>query len=271
MVQFKEFMEKIVLVTGSGSGIGRGVAIAFAKEGANIVVNDVNYEAASSVAQEIKDMGRKSLAVKCDVSNSHEVSQMFDQIVKQFGTLHILINSAGVTGVVALMEETLEEEFDRTMDINVKGVFLCSKAAVPLMKKNKYGKIVNISSTAGKRMSSGGGGDYATSKAAVLSLTRTFAYELAPYGINVNAICPGRTITPLLAKAIDTPEHKERLKRIPLGRYAAPEDQANAIILLCSDRASYIVGQHVDVDGGVLLGWTDFESYKETHKRRKMP
>jgi len=265
MAQFREFTEKVVLVTGAGSGIGRAVAIAFAKEGANIVVNDVNYEAASSVAREIEDMGRRSLAVKCNVSKSHEVSQMFDQIIKEFGTLHILINNAGVGGPKVLLEEMLEEEFDRTMNNNLKGVFLCSQAAIPLMKKNKYGKIVNVASTAGKRISSAAGGDYATSKAAILSLTRTFAYELAPYGINVNAICPGRTLTPLLS---DTPEQRERLKKIPLGRYATPEDQANAMILLCSDRASYIVGQHVDVDGGVLLSWGDFESYKETHKRQ---
>jgi NAD(P)-dependent dehydrogenase (short-subunit alcohol dehydrogenase family) len=162
------------------------------------------------------------------------------------------------------LEETLEEEFDHALNVNLKGVFLCSKAAVPLMKKNKYGKIVNVASTSAKRTASGAGGEYAASKAAVLSLTRTFAYELAPYGINVNAICPGRTLTSM---GTVTPEHKERLKKIPMGRYGTAEDQANAMILLCSDRASYIVGQHIDVDGGLLLGWTDFESYKDTHKR----
>jgi NADP-dependent 3-hydroxy acid dehydrogenase YdfG len=167
-VQFPEFIGKVVLVTGAGSGMGRAVAIAFAEEEANVVVNDIDYEAVSSVARKIKDMGRKSLAVRCDVSNSREVSKMFDQIVKQFGTLHILINSAGVLGASALLEETFEEEFDRTMDINLKGVFLCSKAAVPLMKKNKYGKIVNVASTSAKRIASGAGGEYAASKAAVV-------------------------------------------------------------------------------------------------------
>jgi NAD(P)-dependent dehydrogenase (short-subunit alcohol dehydrogenase family) len=265
-VQFPEFMDKVVLVTGAGSGMGRAVAIEFAKEGANVIVNDIDYEAAHSVAQKIKEMGRKSLAVKCNVSNSHEVSQMFDQVVKEFATLHILINNAGVSGAIALLEETLEEEFDRTIEINLKGVFLCSKAAVPIMKKNNYGKIVNVASTVAKRIGSASGGDYAASKAAVLSLTRTFAYELAPYGINVNATCPGRTLTTM---AVETPEHKERLKKIPIGRYATPQDQANVIILLCSDRASYLVGQHIDVDGGILLGWTDFESHKEAHQRKK--
>jgi len=264
-IQFPEFIDKVVLVTGSGSGMGRAVAIGFANEGANVVANDVDYGAAHSVAQQIKDMGRKSLAVKCDVSNSREVSDMFDQIVKQFGTLHILINSAGILGPSALLEETLEEEFDQAVNVNLKGVFLCSKAAVPLMKKNKYGKIVNVASTSAKRTASGAGGEYAASKAAVLSLTRTFAYELAPYGINVNAICPGRTLTSM---GTVTPEHKERLRKIPMGRYGTPEDQANAMILLCSDRASYIAGQHIDVDGGLLLGWTDFESYKDAHKRQ---
>lgn len=267
MVQFEEFTEKIVLVTGAGSGMGRATAIAFAQQGANIVVNDIDYEAARSVAQEIEAMGRRSLPVKCDVSNSREVSKMFDQIVKQFGTLHILINNAGVAGAAKLMEATSEKEFDRTMDINMKSVFLCSKAAVPLMKKNAYGKIVNVASIVAKRTPSGSGGEYAASKAAVLSLTRTFAYELAPYGINVNAICPGRTITPM---AVETSEHKERLKKIPYGRYGTPEDQANTIILLCSDRASYLVGQHIDVDGGLLLSWTDFESYKEAHRGKRV-
>ena len=266
-VQFPEFTDRVVLVTGAGSGMGKATALAFAKEGATVVVNDIDEKAIRSVAQEIKDMGRKSLAVKCDVSNSREVREMFDQIVKQFGTLHILVNSAGVIGNTALLEDTLEEEFDHTMDINLKGVFLCSKAAVPLMKKNKYGKIVNVSSTSAKRIASGAGGEYAASKAGVLSLTRTFAYELAPYGINVNAICPGRTVTPM---AVETPEHKERLKKIPIGRYGTAEDQANVIILLCSDRASYVVGQHIDVDGGVLLSWSDFESYKEAHKRGRI-
>jgi NAD(P)-dependent dehydrogenase (short-subunit alcohol dehydrogenase family) len=266
MVQFKEFIDKIVLVTGAGSGMGRAVAIAFAQEGANVVVNDIDAERANSVAQEIKEIGRKSLAVRGDVSISREVSGMFEQIVKTFGTLHILVNSAGYVGPVLLLEETPEEEFDRTMNINARGIFLCCKAAIPLMKKNRYGKIVNVASTSAKRTASGAGGEYAASKAAVLSLTRTFAYELAPYGINVNATCPGRTLTSMV---VETAEHKERLKKIPLGRYATPEDQANAIILLCSDRASYIVGQHVDVDGGILLGWTDFENYKKSHKGRQ--
>jgi len=263
-VQFPEFIDKVVLVTGAGSGMGRAVAIAFAEEGANVVVSDIDYEAARSVAQKIKEMGRKTLPVKCDVSHSREVSKMFDQVVKEFGTVHILINSAGILGPSALLEETLDEEFDHAMNVNLKGVFLCSKAAVPLMKKNKYGKIVNVASTSAKRTASGAGGEYAASKAAVLSLTRTFAYELAPYGINVNAICPGRTLTSM---GTMTPEYKERLKKIPMGRYGTAEDQANAMILLCSDKASYIVGQHIDVDGGLLLGWTDFESYKDAHKR----
>jgi NAD(P)-dependent dehydrogenase (short-subunit alcohol dehydrogenase family) len=265
-VQFPEFIDKVVLVTGAGSGMGRATAISFAEQGANVIVNDVDHDAVGAVAWKIREMGRKSLAVKCDVSNSREVSEMFNQVVKEFGTLHILVNNAGVSGAIALLEETLEEEFDRTMEINLKGVFLCSKAVVPIMKKNNYGKIVNVASTVAKRIGSASGGDYAASKAAVLSLTRTFAYELAPYGINVNATCPGRTLTTM---AVETPEHKERLKKIPIGRYATPQDQANVIILLCSDRASYLVGQHIDVDGGILLGWTDFESHKEAHQRKK--
>lgn len=269
-VQFPEFMDKVVLITGGGRGIGRAIAIAFGKEGANVVVNDTDYEAASSVVQGMKQFERESLAVKCDVSNSYEVSQMFDQIVKQFGTLHILVNNAGGMVAVGLMEETLEEDFDRIMDINLKGTFLCTKAAIPLMKENRYGKIINVSSTAATRISGPAGGDYAAAKTGMLSLTRTFAYELAPFGINVNAICPGRTTTPIVQMVGDADEHEEMLKRIPLGRYASPEDQANAVILLCCDRASYIVGQHVHVDGGLLLSWTDFETYKRRHKHRRI-
>jgi NAD(P)-dependent dehydrogenase (short-subunit alcohol dehydrogenase family) len=266
MAQFKEFTEKVVLVTGAGKGIGKAIAIGFANEGANIVANDVDYDAAKSVSREIEGMGRKCLVVKSDVSNAREVLKMFDEAVKHFGTVHILINNAGIGGAGAFLEDTPEEEFDRTMDVNFKAAFLCTRAAIPLMKKNGYGKIVNIASTAGKRIASGAGGDYAASKAAMLSLTRTFAYELAPYGINVNATCPGRTVTPLVEQG-DAKEHVQRLKSIPMGRYATPEDQANAVILLCSDRASYIVGQHLEVDGGILLSWTDFDNYKRIHGR----
>lgn len=265
MAQFKEFIDKVALITGAGSGMGRAVALAFAREAANIVVNDVDPERAGAVAREIEEMGRKALAVRCDISKSGEVAAMFDRAASEFGALHILVNSAGALGPSLLLEQTPEEDFDRVMDINVKGVFLCCKAAIPFMKRNGYGKIVNVSSTSAKRIASGAGGEYAASKAAVLSLTRTLGFELAPFGINVNAICPGRTLT---AMVVETAEHKERLKKIPMGRYATADDQANAIMFLCSDLASYIAGQAVDVDGGILLGWSDYDTYAAGHRGR---
>jgi len=266
MAQFKEFIDRIALVTGAGSGMGKSVALSFAREGAHIVVNDVDLERANGVAREVREMGGKALAVRGDVSRAEEVADMLDRAVKEFGTVHILINSAGALGPSLFLEDTPEEDFDRVMDINVKGVFLCCKAATPTMKKNGYGKIVNVASTAAKRIASGAGGEYAASKAAVLSLTRTLGFELAPFGINVNAVCPGRTLTGMV---VETAEHKERLKKIPIGRYATAEDQAHAIMFLCSDMASYIVGQAVDVDGGILLGWSDYETYAAGHKGRR--
>ena len=260
-----EFKGQVALITGSGKGIGKAIATAFAREGASVCVSDIIGEEAEETAGELKKHGAKTLAVRTDVSKEEEVKRMFDLLYSEFGTIDILVNNAGI-GDGLMVEDMSYEIWRRTIDINLNAVFLCCKAAMPVMQKKKYGKIVNIASVAAKRTSFHGGAHYTASKAGLLGFTRHLAYELAPCGINVNAICPGATLTPLLRSRATPAQLKEEALRFPVGRLCEPEDIANAVLFLCSKRAGVIVGQALDVDGGELLGWTDFESYRKSRK-----
>jgi NAD(P)-dependent dehydrogenase (short-subunit alcohol dehydrogenase family) len=190
---------------------------------------------------------------------------MFDLLFAQFGAIDILVNNAGI-GDGFMVEDMTYEIWRRTIDINLNAVFLCCKAAMPAMQKKKHGKIVNIASVAAKKISFHGGAHYTASKAGLLGFTRHLAYELAPYGINVNAICPGATLTPLLRSRATPAQIEEEALRFPVGRLCEPEDIADAVLFLCSKRAKMIVGQALDVDAGELLAWTDFESYRRSRK-----
>jgi NAD(P)-dependent dehydrogenase (short-subunit alcohol dehydrogenase family) len=260
-----EFLKKIGLVTGGGQGIGKAIALALAKEGADVAVNDLDLDLAKSTTTEIKAIGSRAMAIKANVAVEEEVKAMVDRVVNEWGGIDILVNNAG-TGRPMMVEDMDKAEWDRILDVNLGGVFNCSKAVIPVMKARGGGKIINISSLAAKTMSYHGGADYTASKAGVLGLTRHLAFEMGPYKINVNAICPGVTMTPLVEKH-STPEMRESVKnRTPMRGLVKPEDIAHAVIFLASEKARMITGSTIDVDGGLSLGLQDWETYVRTRK-----
>ena len=240
---------KIALVTGAGSGFGRGIAVRFAEEGAKLVVADINEEAAKMVAGEIGD---SAIAVVADVSKNSDVEAMIQQSVAQWGRLDILVNNAGTTHRNKPMTEVTEEEFDRIFAVNVKSVFLTARHGVPLMKEQKHGIILNVASTAGLRPRPGLAW-YNTSKGAMITATKAMAIELASFKIRVNAINPvaGETGMLHLFMGEDTPEKRAQfVSSIPWGRLSQPQDMANAALFLCSDEADMVTGTCMEVDGG---------------------
>ena len=262
-----EHIGKIALVTGAGDGIGRAVALALAREGADITVNDVAETSAQKVAEEIRAIGCRALVAVADVADGEAVAAMFRQTVEELGGVDVVVNNAGI-GFRRLAEDITEAEWRRVIDVNLTGVFLCSRAAITVMKPRRSGHIINIASIAGRRISIHGAAHYTAAKAGVIGLTRHLAYELGPFGIRVNAICPGETLTPLMERIGDPELLEESRRRTPLGRLASPEDQANAVLLLLSERAGFITGVALDVDGGILTGWMDFESYERRRRPR---
>jgi 3-oxoacyl-[acyl-carrier protein] reductase len=244
---------KTAIVTGSRRGIGRAIALALAKEGANVTVSDVNQEDCQKVVSEIEKMGRKGLAVQCDVTSTPEVEALVKKTVEKFGKLDILVNNAGIISYKPFLELT-DEDWDRTLGVNLKGQFLCARAAAREMIKNKWGRIVNIAS-----ISSGGCGiafpliaHYTASKGGVMALTEALALELTAKGINVNAICPGAVDTDMTKGAKESGQLEPLLLRIPKGRLGKPEEIANLAVFLASEEASYITGAAIVVDGGWL-------------------
>jgi NAD(P)-dependent dehydrogenase (short-subunit alcohol dehydrogenase family) len=246
------FEGKVAIVTGAGRGIGRAIALRIAAEGAHVVVNDIVGERAEAVAGQIMEMGQKALATSADVSKSGEVQRLVGETVEELGTIDILVNNAGVL-LPTPLEEITEDEWDWVMDVNVKGVFLCTKAVLPTMKAKGSGKIVNMASSAGRSTSTFGGAHYTTSKAAVLGLTRHTAREMAPFHINVNSVSPGSIDTEMVREN-STPElMASEAAKVPLGRLGAPEDIADLVLFLASDEACYITGATVDINGGDLM------------------
>jgi 3-oxoacyl-[acyl-carrier protein] reductase len=244
---------KTAIVTGSRRGIGRATALALAREGANVTVSDVNQEDCQKVVAEIEKMGRKGLAVKCDVTSTPEVEALVAKTVAKFGKLDILVNNAGIISYKPFLELT-DEDWDKTLGVNLKGQFLCARAAAREMIKNKWGRIINIAS-----ISSGGCGiafpliaHYTASKGGVMALTEALALELTAKGINVNAICPGAVDTDMTKGAKESGQLEPVLLRIPKGRLGKPEEIANVAVFLASEEASYIAGAAIVVDGGWL-------------------
>jgi len=257
------FTDRVALVTGSGQGIGRACALLLASEGASVVVNDLNPSQIESTVGEIQRLGRPVLGIQADATSSEEVSRMFARIKEAFGKLDILVNNIGGSGgggsgdTAVTVDEIPEEDWDKVVRANVKSAFLCSKKAIELMKGQKYGKIVNLSSQSARRGSDRNGPQYHTSKAAVLGLTRQMARDLAPFGIQVNAVAPGFILSsPRAQRRWGMRAEKEKqvyLQNIPLGRLGKPEEVAAAIAFLCSDEASYITGVTIDVCGGSFM------------------
>ena len=249
----KRFLGKVAIVTGAGRGMGKATAMTLAHGGAALVVNDINVEWAEQVKGEIEEAGGRAVAYVADVSKAEEVQAMINATINKYGTVDILINNAGIIRSTSPLEEIPLEEWDLMMAVNIRGVFLCTKAVLPIMKKKRSGKIVNISSSAGRSTSTFGGAHYTTSKAAVIGLTRHTAREVAPFNINVNATAPGSMDTEMV-REFATPEHiSQEEKKIPLGRLGTPQDGADLVAFLCSDEASYITGATIDINGGDLI------------------
>lgn len=251
--------DKIAIVTGASKGIGKAIALRLAKEGANIVIADVDVEEGRKVGQMIKDMGRDCLVVKCDVSKAQDVEDMVAATIQKFSRIDILVNNAGVSSMAPVVDLE-EKDWDFNMNINAKGQFLCSRAVARQMIKQRSGKIINNASLAAKR----GArflAHYSASKFAVLGLTYTLALELAPYNITVNAVCPGIVETDMIKREWRwegdlrgmSPEQvrDEFLSEIPLGRLCQPEDVAGVVAFLASKDADYLTGQAINVNGGM--------------------
>ena len=261
-----ELEGKVSVVTGSARGIGRAIALLLAQHGSQVVVNDLLEKEGTETVQAIKKLGVKALWAQADISNEQEVQRMFSDVFKHFDAVDILVNNAGV-GSPLMVEDMPYEVWRQVIDTNLNAAFLCCKEVIPGMQKNRYGRIINISSVAAKKISYHGSAAYTAAKAGLLGFTRHLAYELAPYGITVNAICPGGTLTPRIRERVTQEEMEEEIKRFPIGRWALPEDQAKAVLFLVSNQAEIITGQALDVDGGELLAWIDSETYRKWRKR----
>ena len=245
--------DKVAIVTGSGRGIGEAIAKKFAAEGAIVVVNALHIEGANRVAKEIQDQGGKAIAIKADVSQKAEVQDMVKKTLDSFGAIHILVNNAAIVRHIPTLETT-EEDWDAIQNVDLKGVFLCTQAVLPQMMKQRYGKIINVSSVGALGVDSPNVAAYAAAKGGVISLTKFIARETGPYGINVNCITPGRTITDMIY--VDkTKEEAEKfiadgIKYAVLGRMGKPEDIASLALFLASDESSFMTGQIIRMDGG---------------------
>ena len=250
MEESLKLKDRVALVTGGAQGIGKAVALLLARNGADVVISDINLEKAEETAKEIETIGRKASAIKVDVANLDQVESMVETILQQFGHVDILINNAGITRDKLILRMT-EEEWDAVLNINLKGTFNCTKAVVRHMSKQRRGKIVSIASVVGE-MGNAGQANYAASKAGVIGFTKTIAREFAQRGINVNAIAPGYIETPMTEALPE--KAKEELKRmIPMERLGKPEDVAEAVLFLVSEASSYITGQVLNVNGGIYM------------------
>jgi len=244
---------RTAIVTGARRGIGRAIALALAKEGANVVVSDTSQEDCEKVVAEIEGLGRRGLALKCNVTSRSEVEDMVRKAAAEFGKIDILVNNAGIISFKPFLELT-DEDWDNTLNVNLKGQFLCARTVAKEMVKNKWGRIINIAS-----ISSGGCGiafpliaHYTASKGGVIALTEALALELTAQGINVNAICPGAIDTDMVKGVKESGQLEQILLRIPKGRIGQPEDIANLAVFLASEDSDYISGAAIVIDGGWL-------------------
>ncbi len=244
----------MALVTGARRGMGRSHALALAQQGAKVAVTDTDANECLPVVEEIKSKGGEAICLKMDVSNAAEVNQVFDEVIKQFGRLDILVNNAGIFQPKPALEIT-EEDWDKMIDIDLKGEFLCAQRAAKEMAKNKWGRIINIASIASGGVGVGisGGAHYTAAKGGVIGMTETMAVEWAPLGINVNAIGPGAIDTPMVSAA-QIPEEamKVMMAGIPLKRIGRPEEVSAMVVFLASEESSYVTGATFYVDGGWL-------------------
>lgn len=242
---------KVALVTGASRGIGKEIALELARKGANVVVNYAGSESrAQETVEEIKALGRESFAIQANVKDANDVQRMIDETIARFGALHILVNNAGITRD-NLMLRMKEEDWDEVLDTNLKGVFLATKLVSRQMMKQRWGRIINISSVVGFS-GNAGQANYSAAKAGIIGLTKSSARELASRNITVNAIAPGYIVTDMTDQLGDSIK-EELLKQIPLGRLGEPKDIAKMTAFLAGDDSSYITGQTFHVNGGMYM------------------
>jgi len=251
-----ELEGKTAIVTGGGRGIGEGISRVLAREGANVVVMGRHADEVEGVAASILESGGSALPIVADVTDWPSLEAMTRTAVERFGGIDVLVNNAGIEGPPRLLADLPVKQWDEVLGVNLKGVFLCCKAVVPAMGARGRGRIINIGSVAGRRMTFFGSVDYTVSKYGVEGLTQHLAWELADQRITVNSICPGGVVTPLMEESI-TPAYREMVTKrlVPLGRMCTMEEIGEIVSFLASDRAAMITGQSIAVDGGVLTGF----------------
>ena len=242
--------DKVALITGGARGIGRAIALTFAREGADIAVADVNLEIAQQTVLEIQDLGRKAMALEMDVTNYEKVEEGVNKILDKMGKVDILVNNAGITKDNLLLRMS-QADWDAVINVNLKGTFNCIKAVTKPMIKQRSGRIISIASIIGL-MGNPGQANYAASKAGIIALTKTVAKELASRNVNANAVAPGFIQTEMTAKLSEEVK-KKMLEAIPLAKLGTPQDVANICLFLASDEASYITGQVITIDGGMVM------------------
>ena len=251
--------DRVAIVTGASRGLGEGIARAMAKEGASVVLFSRDIQRLQKHEKDIRNLGQKAIAFKVDVADASQVDQAVQEVLKMFGRVDILVNNAAIAPSVPFVEMP-DEVRDSVIDVNIKGVWNCTKAVVPSMLKHKYGKIINISSVTGPRVSGKGMTIYSASKGAVSGFTRSLALEVAEHGINVNAICPGSFDTPMMRSvakprgwASEDDYIRELGKEIPLGRLGSIEEMGDLAVFLASEKAKYITGAEIIIDGGNII------------------
>lgn len=242
--------KRVVIVTGGASGIGRATAKQFAGYGSIVVIWDLNKERGEDLANEIKEMGQNAVFYSVNTTNSSEIKTTVDSIIEKYGKIDVLINNAGITKDASLLKMT-DEQWDQVIDVNLKGVFNCTKIIAPIMVQNGFGRIINASSVVGL-YGNFGQTNYAATKAGVIAMTKTWAKELGKKGINVNAVAPGFILTEMVQAMPEAVLDKMK-EKVPLNKLGTPEDIANIYCFLASDMANYINGATISVDGGITL------------------
>jgi len=246
------FKDKVAIITGSGQGIGQSIAKALAREGASLMINDINVDAARKTAEEIKEVFRTEASfVRTDVRSREDIQNLIEFCMQHFGQIDILVNNAGICPLTKI-EDITQEEWDEVLNINLRGVFFCSQAVTPIMKEQRSGNILNMASIAGKVGGIWSGVHYSVSKAGVICLTKAFARALAPFGVRVNAIAPG-PIDTQMTQAFPPDARANLAQTCPLGRLGDVQDIAEAALFLLSDGSKHITGEILDVNGGLLM------------------
>jgi NAD(P)-dependent dehydrogenase (short-subunit alcohol dehydrogenase family) len=243
---------RVAVVTGGGRGIGKAISAKLIEAGAKVIVADVDEDSALQTAKELSAPSGDVIGSFVDIALEESVSSLMQMTLETFGQIDVLVNNAGIMSRTRLMDISLDE-WERTIQINLTGVFLCTKAVLPIMRESGFGRIVNISSSAGRSVSTLGGAHYTASKAGLLGLTRAAAKEVAPLGITVNAVCPGLIETKMAVETTTPEELQEFLDSFPLMRLGLPEEVGHLVVFLCSDEAAYITGASLDINGGDLM------------------